>query len=164
MEDFESYTDDDGNRIYQIWTDGWEFPANGSQVGYLEPPFAEQSTVHGGRQSMPMAYDNTEAAYSEAKCTFDVPQDWTIHGARRLSLYFYGPAENTIGQMYVKINGTKVTYAGAADDLKAAQWTQWSVDLSSAGLDLTSIETLCIGIEGADAVGTLFVDDIELQS
>lgn len=163
VEDFESYTDDEGSRIYQTWTDGWEVPENGSQVGYGESPFAERNTVHGDRQSMPMIYTNTEATYSEAKRTFDAPQDWTVHGVTRLSLYFYGPAENVTGQMYVKINDVKAAYAGAADDLKAGQWIQWSVDLASLGVDLTNIQRLCVGIEGAGAVGTLYVDDIRLE-
>ena len=29
VEDFESYTDDEGNRIYEMWIDGWGIPTNG---------------------------------------------------------------------------------------------------------------------------------------
>jgi hypothetical protein len=163
VEDFEGYTDDEGRRIYQTWIDGWDVPANGSQVGYGQAPFAERNTVHGGRQAMPMAFDNATAAYSEAAYAFDGPQDWTAHGVKNLSLYFRGPTENTVGQMYLKINGTKVAYAGAADDLKAGQWMPWSVDLTSLGLDLKKVTTLCIGIEGAGATGMLFVDDFQLR-
>jgi len=162
VDDFESYTDDEGSRVYQFWIDGYDDPANGSQVGYGEAPFAERTTVHGGRQSMPLTYDNTSAAYSEAELTFDDAQDWTAHGVKTLSLYFYGPAENTTGQLYVKINGTRVNYAGAADDLKKAQWTQWTIDLSPLGVNLESIKTLGIGIEGASALGKLFIDDVQL--
>ncbi len=170
VDDFESYTDDEGNRIYEYWIDGWQVPTNGSIVGHEVAPFAERNTVHGGRQSMPLAYDNTTAASSEAAIAFETPQDWTAHGVKTLSLYFYGPAENTAGQMYLKINGTKVAYAGAAGDLSAAQWTQWTVDLSSLGLNLATIRTLALGVEpdaqrpsGPEgATGTLFIDDIQL--
>jgi hypothetical protein len=162
VEDFESYTDDEGGRIYETWVDGWDVPENGSQVGYGEAPFAERNTVHGGRQSMPLAYDNTGASYSEGACAFNDPQDWTAHGVKSLSLYFYGPAENTTGQLYVKVNGKKAPYAGAADNLKAGQWTQWTIDLASLGTNLRSVKTLCIGVEGAGAVGKLFIDDIHL--
>jgi hypothetical protein len=162
VEDFESYTDDEGNRVYEFWIDGWEDPANGSQVGYGQAPFAERNTVHSGRQSMPMAFDNTAAAYSEAERAFGVPQDWTAHGVKTLSLFFYGDGENTAGQLYLKIDGTKVNYAGPADDLKRTEWVQWNVDLSSLGVNLTNIRTLSIGVEGAGAAGTLFIDDIRM--
>ena len=111
---------------------------------------------------MPLTYDNAAAAYSEAEYSFDGPQDWTAHGVKTLSLYFYGPAENIVGQLYLKIDGTKVNYAGAADDLKAAQWSQWTIDLASLGLNLKNIRTLCVGIEGAGATGKLLIDDIQL--
>ncbi|MEN6333530.1 MAG: hypothetical protein ABFE01_04670, partial [Phycisphaerales bacterium] len=162
VDDFEIYTDDEGSRIYQTWTDGYEDPANGSQVGYNEAPFAERNTVHGGRQSMPLVYDNTTASYSEAEWAFSDPQNWALYGVKSLSLYFYGPAENTTGQLYVKVNGKKVAYAGAADNLKAAQWTQWTIDLASLGTSLKSVKTLSIGVEGAGAAGKLFIDDIQL--
>jgi hypothetical protein len=53
VDDFESYTDEEGNRIYETWIDG-ETNKTGSQVGYPQSPFAEQTVVHGGKQSMPM--------------------------------------------------------------------------------------------------------------
>ena len=53
IEDFESYDDED-NRIYDTWLDGW-VNETGSTVGYLEEPFAERTIVNSGRQSMPLA-------------------------------------------------------------------------------------------------------------
>ncbi len=93
VEDFESYTDDDaaGEAIWQTWIDGYEVPDNGSQVGYLTPPYAEPTIVHGGRNSMPLSYNNTAGVTkSEAVRTFDEPQDWTAHGANTLLLHFRG--------------------------------------------------------------------------
>ena len=51
------YTDDEGNRIYEIWVDGWT-NNTGAVVGNLTTPFAERTIVHGGRQSMPFDYNN----------------------------------------------------------------------------------------------------------
>jgi hypothetical protein len=162
VDDFEAYTDDEGSRIYETWVDGWEVPANGSQVGYAQAPFAERSTVHGGRQSMPLTFDNATAAYSQAERAFDAPQDWTAHGVKTLSLYFYGPTGNTVGQLYLKVDGTKAAYTGPADDLKKGEWVPWTVDLPSLGANLTSVRTLTVGIEGAGASGILFIDDVQL--
>jgi hypothetical protein len=96
IEDFESYTDEEGERIYETWFDGWEIDENGSQVGYDEAPFAERTVVHGGSQSMPLTYDNTTAAYSEAQRAFSPAQDWTVNGVSDLVLYVRGyPAVET---------------------------------------------------------------------
>jgi len=167
VDDFEVYNDLDtsdpeSNRIYLAWIDGWEVPTNGSQVGYTEPPFAEQVVVHGGEQSMPLFYNNTgTAAYSEAERTFAAAQDWTKAGITTLVLYFHGTTGNT-GQLYVKVNGSKVVYGGDAADIAEPRWKQWNIDLASVGTNLQNVTTLSIGIDGAGASGTLYVDDILL--
>lgn len=163
VEDFESYTDDidAGQAIYQTWIDGWE-NETGSQIGYLEMPFAERTLVRSGRQSMPLFYDNSDSPfYSETERVFDEPQDWTIYGVRALTLYFRGEIDND-GQLYVKINNTKVIYDGAASDIARMIWQPWSIDLAATGVDLTSVRELAIGVEGADASGVLYIDDIRL--
>jgi hypothetical protein len=76
-------------------------------------------------------------------------------------LYFYGTEGNT-GQLYVKVNGTKVVYGGDAGDIAKAQWNQWSIDLASLGVGLQNITKLAIGIDGNGAGGTLYIDDIRL--
>ncbi len=170
VDDFELYndlnTDEPGsNRIFYTWIDGYDNPAiNGSVIGYAEPPFAEQSTVHGGSQAMPFFYDNTSAAaYSEGERTFAVPQDWTKAGVQTLTLYFYGtPTRNTGGQLYVKVNGSKVLYGGDAADINRGMWTRWSIDLAPLGVNLQNVTTLGIGIDGNGASGTLYFDDIRL--
>jgi hypothetical protein len=89
VDDFESYNDT-SNRIYDTWVDGWT-NGTGSTVGYLQAPFAEQTIIHGGNQSMPFEYNNVKAPfYSETTRTFDQTQDWTVGGANSLSLYFQG--------------------------------------------------------------------------
>ncbi|UCF17859.1 MAG: LamG domain-containing protein, partial [Phycisphaerales bacterium] len=93
VDDFESYTDDDGNNeaIWQTWVDGFDVPTNGAQAGYLVPPYAEQTIVHGGLQSMPLLYDNTAGVRnSEVVLPLTAPRDWTKHGVEVLSLWYRG--------------------------------------------------------------------------
>jgi len=74
VDDFESYTDNDadGEAIWQHWIDGFGVANNGAQVGYLLPPYAEQTIVHGGSQSMPLLYANEAGVTnSEAVLAFD---------------------------------------------------------------------------------------------
>ena len=105
VDDFEDYTDDVGNRIFQAWLDGLGYtepapgnPGNGtgSVVGYAQPPFAELTFVHSGRQSMPLGYDNSgasgKALYSETMREWASPQDWTRKGVKALTLWFRGIA------------------------------------------------------------------------
>ncbi len=163
VDDMDSYTDDidAGTAIFQTWIDGWEND-NGALVGYFDAPFAERTIVHGGRQSMPLEYDNTASPnYSEAVRTFDPPQDWTAHGVRTLGLYFRGAPGNS-GQLYVRINGTKVDYDGDPDDLAGTLWLPWNIDLSAVGADLGEVTELAIGIEGAGSSGMLYIDDIRV--
>jgi hypothetical protein len=161
VDDFESYTDDEGKRVYETWIDGWGTNNNGSQVGYASAPFAEQKIVSSGRQSMPLAYNNTTTAFSEAVRTFDPPQDWTRAGIKALAVQFRGEPNNTGGQVYVKINSTKFVYDGDAGDIAKARWTQWNIDLASVGGGLSKVTKLTIGVEGAGK-GRIYVDDVRL--
>ncbi|MHC4633290.1 MAG: hypothetical protein ACYS9C_18755, partial [Planctomycetota bacterium] len=127
VDDFESYNDLDiddpaSKRIFTVWIDGFEVPTNGSLVGYESPPFCEQTIVYGGKQSMPFFYSNTGgAAYSEAELTLTPAQNWTESQVKTLAVHFHG-AEGNTGQLYVKINGTKVPYDGQATNLAQAGW------------------------------------------
>ncbi len=158
VDDFESYTNDEGSRIYESWEDGW-INETGSMVGYLDEPFAEQTIVKSGSQSMPLFYENDGVTMAEAD--FGVGQNWTVNGIQSLSLYFYGDPDNT-GQLYVKINDTKVAYDGSASDITKARWQVWNIDLSKVDANLGNVSTLTIGIEGSGAEGVLYIDDIRL--
>ncbi|MBA7701102.1 hypothetical protein ES703_109833 [subsurface metagenome] len=170
MDDFESYNDLDpadpeSKRIFNVWIDGFGDATNGSLVGYENPPFCEQTIVHGGKQSMPLFYDNSGTArYSEAELPLSPAQDWTAGGAKILSVWFFGEASNTAAQMYVKINGSKVTYDGDAANLTRIWWQPWSIDLASLGVNLQSITKLAVGIDGNAATGKLLFDDIRLYA
>ena len=174
VDHFEQY-DDNCGRVFFAWEDGLGHnggeeldncdvaPSNGngggSIVGNAMAPFAEQTIVNtGSSQSMPFEYDNTFGA-SEATLTLN-GQDWTASAVQSLSLMFFGQADNS-GQLYVKINNSKVTYDGAADDIKIPQWQAWNIDLSALS-GLQNVTTLTIGVEGASAAGKLYIDDIRL--
>jgi hypothetical protein len=174
VDDFESYTNDADSysRVFQTWIDGAgytypvEVPGNGtgSYIGYdpLAGDIMETSIFHdGGSQSAPFSYGNDGKSTSEVVRTFAEAQDWTGHGITTLVVYFYGSTENVPGQLYVKINGTRVDYSGPTDALLRGRWTQWNIDLtdvSAAG----NVTSLTLGIEGAGSQGLLLVDDILL--
>jgi len=120
VDDFESY-DDDAKRIYDTWLDGW-VNETGSTVGYMEAPFAEQLVVNRGVQSMPLAYDNSEAPfYSEAELALG-SQDWTAGAADTFRLYFRGHPvdfmERTDGSIVMGAGGTDIW--GTADQFRFA--------------------------------------------
>jgi hypothetical protein len=125
-------------------------------------PTMETDTVHGGVQSAPMEYDNTTAAFSEVTRTL-ASQDWTANGIQTLSLWFFGNPANTPGQLYVKINGAKVSYDGPAGNLAMSGWQVWNIDLASSGLSLQSVTSMTVGVEGLGATGILLLDDIGLH-
>ena len=168
VDDFESYNDipagePGSNLVYVAWVDGFENPnANGSTMGYVEGVSLETDIVHGGNKSAPFEYKNAPAVVSEVVRTFAPAQDWTDYGIQTLSLWFFGDPTNTLGQLYVKINGVKADYDGAAGNLALAGWQVWNIDLASVGANLQSVTSLAIGVEGLGATGMLFLDDIRL--
>jgi hypothetical protein len=123
VDDFEDYNDSEPERVFNTWVDGWGVDENGSQVGYSTAPFAEQTIVNSGTQSMPFSYNNTgSATYSEAIRTFDAPQDWTIGGVNTLRLYLRGyPTaflESSAGNIVMSGAGTDIF--GTADEFRFA--------------------------------------------
>ena len=117
VDDFESYTDDDinGEAIWQHWIDGFGVPDNGAQVGYLLPPYAEQTIVNSGNQSMPFVYDNTAGVTnSEAALTLTAPRDWTRHGLTDLALWFRG-YPGSVGSFVEAPAGTYTITGSGAD-------------------------------------------------
>ncbi len=171
VEDFESYNDipagDEGsNLIYLTWVDGYDNPSvNGSTMGYSTSASMEKDTVHGGRQSAPVMYDNTSASLSEVTVSLsDIPigRDWTVGSPATLSLWFYGDPNNnsTMDRMYIKVKGVKRT---CDSDLAQAQWQEFSVDLASLGIDLGNVTSLTIGFESGGS-GIVFIDDILLST
>jgi len=177
VDDFESYTDDDtaGEAIWQTWTDGLDVADNGAQVGYLFPPYCEQTIVHGGAQSMPLLYANEAGVTnSEASLTLTANRDWTTEGVGELSLWFRGSSANAAEPLYVAVsNRAGAPSIVAQDDPDAAtalSWTQWRIPLqvfADRGINLTNVDKIGIGLgsKGGAAVGgtgTVYIDDIRL--
>ncbi|MBN2131466.1 MAG: LamG domain-containing protein [Sedimentisphaerales bacterium] len=176
VEDFESYTNEVGSRVFEKWIDGVGFtqpvntPGNNTgalvghdiwTVGTTFTTIVETGNVHGGGQAMPIYYDNTVAPFrSEADRTFTPGQDWTAEGVTTLVVHFRGEADNT-GDLYVEINGVQVPYDGDPADIASRSWVAWEIELASIGASLTNITTMTIGIEGGQT-GVLYVDDIIL--
>jgi len=131
VDDFEDYTDDDttGKAIWQSWIDGFDIADNGAQAGYLFPPYAEQTTVHSGSQSMPLLYANTvNVTNSEVVLTLTWPRDWTEEGVADLSLWFRGLPESVgsftedpVGTYMMTGSGTDIW--GNADEFHYAYKT-----------------------------------------
>ena len=179
IEDFESYTDDDaaGEAIWQTWIDGFGIADNGAQVGYLLPPYAEQTIVHGGAQSMPLLYTNDAGVTnSQATMTLSATRDWTPADIAELSLWYRGGSGNAAEPLYVAVyNSAGAPAIVAYDDLEAATnriWTQWRIPLrafTDQGIDLSNVNQIAIGlgdqsgIASAGGSGTMYIDDIRLS-
>jgi len=177
IDDFEGYTDVSPTRVFQTWIDGAGFSPDeffpqgntgngtGALVGY-DPQSGttiEATKKHSGRLSAPFYYGADSKATSETTRTFDEPQDWTKHDIKSLSMYFFGATANKPAQFYVRINdGTKILYQGTQDDLRQLVWLAFNIDLAATGADLKNVTKLTIGVEGADASGSLLIDDIRL--
>ncbi len=175
LDDFESYNDLDptdpaSNRIFMAWVDGFDNPAiNGSVVGYANPPFAEQTIVLSGNQSMPMFYDNT-AGKSEATLTLTDRRDWTVHGINRLMIWFRGDSGNAAENLYVALNGNAVVNHDNPDAVTATTWTAWNIDLTrfaDQGVNLTDVDSISIGVGDktnpqSGGSGIMYFDNIGL--
>jgi len=126
VDEFETYSNVSPNRLFQTWIDGWGFsedeffpkgnPGNGTStlVGYdpLAGNIMETSIIHGGRQSMPVEYNNVEAPYySETDRTWNTAQNWKLGGVTDLSLWFQGYPEGFIQ------SGTGITMSSAGTDI-----------------------------------------------
>ena len=178
VDDFENYIAEgdmlDPRQIYMTWIDGWDDPENGSQVGYAGPPFVELTIVHGGLQSMPFFYDNSNAPISRTFREWPDPQDWTVRGVQVLTLWLYGEQDNSADPFYVGLedsagNRRDITHRDPAV-LTVNDWQQWRIPLADfTNVDLSAIKIMYIGVGDSTGnqpggLGKLFIDDIELHS
>jgi hypothetical protein len=179
VDDFESYNDIDppnpaSDRIFEAWADGFANPTtNGALVGNNLPPYAEQTIVHSGGQSMPYSYD-ADLKYAEATMTLTYPRDWTARGVDTLAIWFKGDWINVPVPMYVAIaNSTgapAVVYHDDADITKKDVWLEWRIPLqrfADKGVNLADVNTIAIGFGDkanpkAGGSGTMYFDDIRL--
>jgi len=133
IDDFEEY-DSGENQIWFAWHDGLGygtpgtadyFAGNGTGAAVGDEntlSYTEETIVHGGSQSMPIAYDNNKqgySMYSEADLTVTTPRDWTEDDVAQLSLWFRGYPGST-GSFVEGPVGT-YTMTGSGADI-------WAVD------------------------------------
>jgi hypothetical protein len=174
IDDMESYNDlDEGdpgsNRIYLAWLDGYDNPTvNGSVVGNANAPFAEQAIVHGGLQSMPMAYDNA-VGKSEATLNLTSNRDWTVKGVNTLTIWFRGDSANAAENLYVALNGSAVINNDDPDAATRTSWTEWNIDLQAFGINLANVSSITLGLGDknnpvAGGAGIMYFDDIRLYA
>jgi hypothetical protein len=128
IDDFEDYNSGD-NQIWYAWHDGLGAGApgtpgyvagngTGSAVGDENTlSYTEETIVHGGNQSMPIAYDNNKqgfAKYSEVELTLTDQRDWTEEGVKELSLWFRGNPPS-VGSFVEGPTGTYTMTGSGAD-------------------------------------------------
>jgi hypothetical protein len=163
VDDFEDYNDFSPNIIYETWLDGWDAEANGSIVGYAEPPAAEQDIVHGDEQSMPISYNNN-MKYSEAVMTpSGSAKDWTREGVETLSIWFRGyPAY--LGGFVEEPAGT-YTVTGAGADIwdNADQFHFAFKEFTGGGSIIAKVESVENTHEFAKA-GVMIRDTLDANS
>jgi len=185
IDDFEDY-DAGENQIWYTWLDGLGYgvpdtepysPGNGtgSAVGdESSPSYTEETNVHGGRQAMPLFYNNDQqfsAKYSEVEMTLVYPRDWTENGVGILKIWFRGEPANAAELLYVALNGSAVVTHENPDAALVEEWTRWDIDLqvfADQGIDLTNVDKIAIGLgtrgntTTPGGSGTMYFDDIGL--
>ncbi|MGB2862292.1 MAG: PA14 domain-containing protein [Sedimentisphaerales bacterium] len=127
IDDIEDYDAGD-NQIWYSWIDGLGFgspgtdpynPGNGTGAAVGDETtasYTEETIVHGGSQSMPLAYDNNKqgyAKYSETELTLTAPRDWTEEGVTELSLWFMGYPASTGSFVEAPVGTYTMTASGA---------------------------------------------------
>jgi hypothetical protein len=169
VDDFESYNTTD-KQIWETWLDGLGFglpgnpnfnPGNGtgSAVGdENSPSYMEETIVHSGSKSVPMAYNNSVASISEitAKTSdLSIGRDWIRADIKAMTLYIHGSKDNLGGQLYVKLNDERKDQSA---DLAGEFWQEVNIDL----VDVQSVTSLTIGIAGTGSSGIVYIDNIRL--
>jgi len=186
VDDFERYTNDSPNRLFQTWIDGWGFspdesfpdgnPGNGTgaSVGHdiwtAGTPYtdiAETSVVcPGSTQSMPLAYDNSNSPFnSEAERTWASPQNWTLNNSKTLSLQVYGyrAAPTTVA---VTETGGKMSLTGSGADIwgTSDQFTFAYKTLSGDGSLVAKVVSNGTGVDAWAKGGVMIRDSLDGNS
>jgi hypothetical protein len=170
VDDFESYADTEA--IATAWPHNIE-----GDYDYL---FLETSTVRHGAKGMRFEYQNQyEPFFTETTRTFDEPQDWTIMdiGFGMLALDFRGENDNMEQQMYIRVEDAAGNQATVMHPyvyaVQSEPWRTWDgielSELADAGVDLTAVQKLTIGVGNGTTSGQtdkdvdiLYIDNIRL--
>ena len=127
IDDFEDY-DAGENQIWYAWHDGLGYGAPGTDPYFAgngtgaavgdetTASYTEETVVHGGGQSMPVAYDNNKqgyAYYSEVEYALTEQRDWTEEGVVELSIWFRGYPASTGSFVESPVGTYTITGSGA---------------------------------------------------
>jgi len=193
VDDFDTYANQ--NALWAVWDDYW---VNYSDATiYIE---AGADLVRAG-QSLRYQYSNVSYTAKAGKYYFtgswidaqDISElgiggdyaNWSAPDLKALTMYFYGDPCATYGdirgaRMWVELEdtGAHTAYVLHTDvnDMFEASWHEWNIDLqdfADAGVVLTSIDRITIGIGGYDrtgqgtaktstAQGKVYLEDIRL--
>jgi len=146
VDDFESYTTD--AELRSAWIDNINEPG----VEYV-------LLASGANNSMLFEFQNQYDPYfTEITRTFADSQDWTTQGVEELSFSFIGEHENAEHLMYLTLedaSGQSFRIETFPHACQSDSWRQWTIALgefSDAGVDLTSIKEITIGLgDGTDS-------------
>jgi hypothetical protein len=177
VDDMESYNDIDptepgNNNIFYAWIDGYDTPTvNGAIVGHPFPPYAEQTIIHGGSQSMPFSYNNG-VGKSEATLTLTDLRNWTQNDVDTLTIWHIGDPANATEPMYVVLNGSAAVTNPNPNVVNIASWTAWNIPLqefADQGVNLANVSSITLGFGNrsnpvAGGSGMVLFDDIRLYA
>jgi len=160
IDDFEAYNGSD-NQIWFTWHDGLGAGApgtpgyvagngTGSAVGdETTASYTEETIVHGGLQSMPLAFDNNKQGfsnYSEAELTLSNIRDWTAEGVSELSLWFQGQPASVGSFVEAPVGTYTITASGAdiwaVDGVEADEFHYAFKTLAGAGSIVARVESV----------------------
>ena len=177
VDNFELYTDEVGERIFQTWLDGLGYTepelvngnGTGSIVGSAEESFAELVTVRSDFQAMPMDFNNAiDPFYSQADRTWATAQNWTAGGLNTLVIHAYSSEVEGISGLYVTLEdstGKSATVSYTAE-ATADTWVEWPILLTGfSPVNPAKIKAMSIGVGNpisptAGGAGRVFIDDI----
>ena len=157
LDDFESYNAEE-NQIWYAWKDGLGYGTpdtppyyagngTGAAVGdETTESYTEETIIHGGKQSLPLAYNNNKPGYlnySEATKTLSDHRDWTVKGIKELSLWFRG-LPGSVGSFTEGPTGTYTMTASGRDI-----WDQ-ADEFHYAFRQLTGVGSISVKVESVE--------------
>jgi len=175
VDDFDSYADVDALRL--VWPD-YATADTKAEI------FLETTIVQDGNSLRFNYYNDVVGSdrrkYSEIEAlasNLEVGTDWTVGGAKAVVLDFRGLATNSAQPLYLAVEDSTANVAVATyDDVNATletQWQQWNIDFDGAGVDLTNVYKvyLGVGVRGevipsggsGGGMGDVYFDEIEIR-
>ena len=165
------------------WLDGYggDTALGGSTAGYIDAPFVETSVVHGGRQSLPLIFDNDggfvdidgnagSPRFSEVRREFDANVDLTEGGAQVLAVSFRGtPAAEDVAIAQRKVEQAQNVLWAAQAQRDAVcgrldkSTTQADCDSAQAQVQKTEAELRIVEIQLEQLLQGTAVEDVAVS-